>query len=575
MKTKILFFISTLFCCIIYTFCYSQNLIVNPSFELATPAYSTAIVPAAWPSLRGLWKFDNTASPLVATVGTNLTLAGTHTTIAGYSGTDNAVRIGPGSNYSVLHGMPGNGGSATLVNQYTILVDFRVASLGSWKTFYQTNNTNSNDADLWVRDSDGMIGVGAAGYSIEGAIPNVWHRMILSVNNGSFFKIYLDGRVILNGTIQAVNGRFSLDPRTYFMSDDNGEDGLIDVSTIALFNSALTQTEVESLGRWTCNNWIGMGNYQQRVRNGGYPSAFAGTYYLYAGSETNSDAYQDVNVSGDAVAIDAGLGTYAFSGRIQTYNQNPQDQGQIIVEYRNSLGTVLSSYNTGLQTTASAWINFSDTRTAPGLTRTIRIRLISKKNNGTSNDAYYDDFSLTKLFILSINDIDLKDLIVDNSECKLNWVYSGSESLENFEIERSQDFVSWESIRSIKFASDEKKYSDTDFLTTGNTYYYRIKGNTINQKTLYSKIKSINGNNVSDFYLHLAFENPINVNEEFNIVANQLNCDLLIYDLGGKVIYESKSNPTNNFTYQFNSPGIYILKVIHQNKIITKKVIVR
>jgi hypothetical protein len=550
-------------------------LIVNPSFELATPAYSTAIVPASWPSLRGLWKFDNTASPLVATVGTNLTLAGTHTTIAGYSGTDNAVRIGPGSNYSVLHGMPGNGGSATLVNQYTILVDFRVGSLGSWKTFYQTNNTNSNDADLWVRDSDGMIGVGDADYSIEGAIPNVWHRMILSVNNGSFFKIYLDGRVILNGTTQAVNGRFSLDPRTYFMSDNNGEDGLIDVSTIALFNSALTQTEVESLGRCTCNNWIGMGNYQQRVRNGGYPSAFAGTYYLYAGSDTNSDAYQDVNVSGDAVAIDAGLGTYAFSGRIQTYNQNPQDQGQIIVEYRNSVGTVLSSYNTGLQTTASAWINFSDTRTAPGLTRTIRIRLISKKNNGTSNDAYYDDFSLTKLFILSINDIDLKDLIVDNGECKLNWVYSGSESLENFEIERSQDFVSWESIRSIKFASDEKKYSDTDFLTTGNTYYYRIKGNTINQKTLYSKIKSINGNNVSDFYLHLAFENPINVNEEFNIVANQLNCDLIIYDLGGKVIYESKSNPTNNFTYQFNSPGIYILKVIHQDKIMTKKVIVR
>ncbi len=80
---------------------------------------------------------------------------------------------------------------------------------------------------------------------------------------------------------------------------------------------------------------------------------------------------------------------------------------------------------------------------------------------------------------------------------------------------------------------------------------------------------------MSDFYLHLAFENPINVNEEFNIVANQLNCDLLIYDLGGKVIYESKSNPTNNFTYQFNSQGIYILKVIHQNKIITKKVIVR
>ncbi|MDX2173697.1 MAG: hypothetical protein SFY56_11300 [Bacteroidota bacterium] len=553
-------------------FSYSQNLIINPSFESGTPAYSTAIIPASWPNLKGLWTFDNTSSPLVATVGNNLTLNGTHTTIAGYFAGDNAVRIGVGSNYKVTHGIPANGGGS-YVNQYSILFDFRVSSIGAWRAFYQCNQNNTNDAELFVRNSDGMIGVTAVGYGAESVIPNVWHRLIISVNNGSFYKIYLDGRVICNGATQSVDGRFSLDPSIYFLSDDNGEDGLIDVSTIALFDKALSQTEVESLGRWTCDNWLGMGNYQQEFRNGGLPTAANGTFYLFAGSDTPLDAYQDVNVTPDAVAIDAGAAIYTFTGKLNTYNQSPQDRARIIIEYRNAGGTVLWSYDTGNQTTNGSWVSFVNTHTAPALTRIIRIRLLSTKNNGVSNDASYDDFSLTKLITLGTNDIDLKEIISENNSNKIQWEYEGNEKLNFFEVQKSFDLNNWESVTKLHY-SNNKLYEFND-LQKYTTTYYRIKGINEKNDNIYSKIKAIEYSNPTNENLSLTFSNPVPANESFYLKTNLLNCNVYLYGSDGKLIDQclSTKNYLNPFT--INNCGLYSV-VIENNKFtITKKLIVK
>lgn len=564
MKTQSLLY----FFVFLFSFFFSsraQNLITNAGFESGTRAYATAIS-TSMQGLRGLWKFDNSAAPLVATVGPNLTLSGTHTTIAGYSGTDNAVRIGTGSNYSVTHGIPGNGGSGTYVNNYSLLVDFRIAALGDWKTFLQTNQTNSNDADLWVRDTDGMIGVGAVGYSAEGAIPSVWHRLVVSVSNGSFFRIYMDGRLICNGASQVVNGRFSLDPKIYFMADDNGEDGLMDVSTIALFDKALSQTEVESLGRWTCDNWLNMGNFQQQARLGGYASAFAGNYYLFAGSDTPLDSYQDVNVSADAVAIDAGAAAYTFSGKIQTFSQSPQDQGRIIVEYRNAVGTVLSSYDTGNQSTSSGWVNFSDTRTAPALTRTIRIRLLHTKNNGTTCDAFYDDFSLTKLISLGLHDIVLYDPVMEDSHCGLQWKFGGTGTLSYFEVERSTDFDHWETTISLGYKAGCDVYAWTDDAISGPVYYYRIKGIDSTAQVMYSKVQSVNTGLTSNDELSIRIQNPAHALEELRLYTGHSGCDVYVYDAEGKLIHQALALAADHTTLGFTSVGVYTVLVRHGQK---------
>lgn len=548
----------------------AQNLIQNPGFEQGTPAYTTAIVPASWPSLKGLWEFNNAASPLTATVGPNLTLNGTHTTIAGYSAGDNAVRIGVGSNYRVTHGIAPNGGS--FVNRYSILVDFRISAYGTWKSIYQSNQTNSNDAEIFVRDSDGMIGVGAVGYGAEGAIPNVWHRLIISVNNGSFFNIYLDGRLIRTGTVQSVDGRFSLDPSIYFMSDDNGDDGIIDVSTIALFDKGLSQTEVESLGRWTCNNWLSNGNFQQQFRNGGYATAFAGTYYLFAGSDATSDAYQDIDVSAYAAEIDAGTASFTFSGRIQTYLQSPQDQGRIIVEYRNAGGTVLSSYNTGNQTTSSVWTNFTNTQMAPALTRIVRVRLLHTKNNGTSNDAFYDDFSLTKLIPLGVEAIDLEPVSATNQGNLLQWNYNGAQ-LEQFEVTKSTDCMVWEQVTTVPFSVETNSYTFTDYNTNQELVYYRVIGVSSSKLPVYSSVRSFINHEVSN-QLELTFENPVKVNEPFFAKTTQLGSDFIICNSEGKLVASVASSETLIHQFKLEVAGVYFITVKNGKQVITKKLLV-
>ncbi|WP_018342559.1 gliding motility-associated C-terminal domain-containing protein [Cytophaga aurantiaca] len=120
--------------------------------------------------------------------------------------------------------------------------------------------------------------------------------------------------------------------------------------------------------------------------------------YPYRGVSTTSELYQDIDISANAAAIDAGTASYSFSGWRRGFkNTSPfsadMDRSQIIVEYRDASGTVLGSFDTG-SAVFSSWTQSTDTRFAPIGTRSIRIRLISVQVSGSENDGYYDDISL-------------------------------------------------------------------------------------------------------------------------------------------------------------------------------------
>ncbi len=126
----------------------------------------------------------------------------------------------------------------------------------------------------------------------------------------------------------------------------------------------------------------------------------SGLYHFYPGTTVlpSSELYQDINVSSNAASIDAGTGSYTFSGWRRGYNNvspysGDMDRSQIIVEYQDASGNVLTSYNTG-SAVFNTWTNNTDTRNAPAGTRNIRIRLISVRVSGSDNDGYYDDISL-------------------------------------------------------------------------------------------------------------------------------------------------------------------------------------
>jgi hypothetical protein len=121
---------------------------------------------------------------------------------------------------------------------------------GGWNSLYQTAaGAHDNDGDLWT-DGAGHIGVGDTGYSELTYNTMAWHRIVLSVDNSSFFDVYVDGVLFLHAAGQGVDGRFSLNDNFYLLTDDSWEDQWGLLGTVATWDHALTSAEVAGMGGW-------------------------------------------------------------------------------------------------------------------------------------------------------------------------------------------------------------------------------------------------------------------------------------------------------------------------------------
>ena len=218
--------------------------------------------------VTGLWRFQNSTDKLTATIGTDLvnstvdnaawmlgpwTMIGVEANHGLYA--DGGIIQDRSWDYiSVYHGIGDEGkGTGSYINKYTIAVDYHGGS--GWNSLYQTAwNGNANDGDLWIDASTisaATIGVGSIGYSTSTFDASQWHRIVWSVDNGNFFKVYVDGTLFLDGAGQAVDGRWSLElDRFNLFADDNWEDAWCMAGTVAVWNRPLSDSEVAGMGGW-------------------------------------------------------------------------------------------------------------------------------------------------------------------------------------------------------------------------------------------------------------------------------------------------------------------------------------
>jgi hypothetical protein len=222
--------------------------------------------------LTGLWRFQDNNNFGAATIGNDITfntsygalLTGPYTEIGIDSWhtkfTDGAIFQEQQYNYmSVAHGISANGGGS-YVNQYTVAIDyFQGSEVGFWNgnyynSLFQTATGNGNDGDLFIRGpsrTNSVIGCGDTGYSTLTFDSSTWHRIVWSVDNSSFFRVYVDGVLFLDAPGQGVDGRFSLDPSFLLFADNDGEDAWGLVGTAMIWDHALTTAEVAGMGGWT------------------------------------------------------------------------------------------------------------------------------------------------------------------------------------------------------------------------------------------------------------------------------------------------------------------------------------
>ena len=239
----------------------------------------TSIATAAWGhvstyGLCGAWRFQSAledgSAARAATIGydlvagnpnhgsgftwligpwTDLGVASSHTLFS-----DNGVsQISEWGYYTVTHGITPNGGGAK-VNEYTVLIDYvQTSDLGQWNALLQVDSdAHGSDAEFWTSPT-GQIGVGAVGigYSTLTYDPATWHRIVFSVDNGNFWRAYVDGILFLDAAGQAIDGRWALNEYFHLFADNTWEEvgwGLCGL--VAVWDRALSTVEIANMGGW-------------------------------------------------------------------------------------------------------------------------------------------------------------------------------------------------------------------------------------------------------------------------------------------------------------------------------------
>jgi len=216
-------------------------------------SFSQDLNPANWPNLKGYWKFQDTSDLTKATVGNDLVLIGHHQWIEGAAYGDTAIRIDTSSYYKYYHGIAPNGGGDS-VNQWTMMFDFKILNLDRWHCFFQTDTTNDNDAECFIRpnttDRPGRLGVGDTDYSTDSILPNQWYRLVITANLGDYYNYYLNGVLLHEGDTSEIpiDSRFALTPAILFFADDHIEDDTIDIASLAIFDTCLTAAQIAQIG---------------------------------------------------------------------------------------------------------------------------------------------------------------------------------------------------------------------------------------------------------------------------------------------------------------------------------------
>ena len=212
-------------------------------FVLLTFVFS---VSAQIPDRKGWWKFDDAADLVKATTGDPLLMVGSQTSVDGPADGNKATQISLGSYLLMTHKIAANGGGA-MVNEYTLQIDFSIPEANIWHAFFQTDLTNGGDADLFLNTVN-SVGVGELGYTSKSVAANNWYRMIVSVKNGEFLKIYIDGQLWLDGAARDIDGRFGLADKLIIFGDNDGDDGAINCSELGIWDVALDEEQIKSLG---------------------------------------------------------------------------------------------------------------------------------------------------------------------------------------------------------------------------------------------------------------------------------------------------------------------------------------
>ena len=203
------------------------------------------------PDPIGFWTFDNASNLLAGTGTATLTAA-----VKGAQGPEPADDIAAAGLVPVTGPTASNGAMTVPVDTYlklahnqgseltsfAVLMDIRPKNVSVYNALFQSDATNQSDADLFLNKAS-KLGINQSGLGYGGQVnQGIWHRIVFSVSD-KCMSTYIDGKRV--GVTYTPNDRWTLPDIALFFADEDGEEGIVDIAELRVWNTALNEKLVK------------------------------------------------------------------------------------------------------------------------------------------------------------------------------------------------------------------------------------------------------------------------------------------------------------------------------------------
>ena len=171
---------------------------------------------------------------------------------------------------------------------------------------------------------------------------------------------------------------------------------------------------------------------------------------------------------------------------------------------------------------------------------------------------------------LSISGLNFNVIIKDDKTIMLNWQTLSENNNRGFEIERSADGYSFDSIAFVPTLSVDGKganYTFTDMPSGAGKSYYRLKQINVDNSFTYGPVKYVQFTNNN--YLKV-YPNPVREKLNINTSYTFNNSSLKIYDASGSMVLQKilSGNGTLRVSVTDLRPGIYSAKIYDKTNVV-------
>lgn len=167
--------------------------------------------------------------------------------------------------------------------------------------------------------------------------------------------------------------------------------------------------------------------------------------------------------------------------------------------------------------------------------------------------------------------VDMKSILVqktDNSAV-LNWITTSEDKVLQFNIQRSANNQTWQTIGSVKATNNPSgaKYNYVDDAPLSNINYYRLQMVDNDGKMTYSKVVAVSAEGGKKSFA--VYPNP--VKSELNLLTDGNTEGVSIYDMTGRAVLQFKDNRSKVNVSDLPN-GVYFVRLMDKNGLASEPV---